>query len=160
VAAPIDFTPGYWQAVADLSIQRLHDALPGSMLVTLGGLPAVSLGRRAIIAAHPLWDIRAASLHPTLDAAQSAAVAARPPSGIPLDIHAYPPPPIVVRNVKAAPIGSSRRLRRAPSTRSPELLGARATKHLQQMRTRQPLPLSSTNLVYVENDTIKNRVLC
>jgi len=76
VAAPIDFTPGYWQAVADLSIQRLHDALPGSMLVTLGGLPAVSLGRRAIIAAHPLWDIRAASLHPTLDAAQSAAVAA------------------------------------------------------------------------------------
>jgi hypothetical protein len=58
-----------------LAIQRLHDALPGSTLLTLAGLPAVGLGRRAVIAAHPLWDVRPANLHPRLDAAQAAAAA-------------------------------------------------------------------------------------
>ena len=75
-AAPIDFSPDYWTGVADLAIQRMHDALPGSSLLNLAGLPAVGLGRRAIIAAHPLWDVRPASVHAGLAAAQAAAVAA------------------------------------------------------------------------------------
>ena len=57
-SAPIDFSPDYWTGVPDIAIQRLHDALPGSTLLNLAGLPAVGFGRRAIIAAHPLWDVR------------------------------------------------------------------------------------------------------
>ena len=76
VAAPIDFSPDYWAGVPDLAIQRMHDALPGSSLLNLAGLPAVGLGRRAVIAAHPLWDVRPASLHAGLAAAHAAAVAA------------------------------------------------------------------------------------
>jgi hypothetical protein len=75
-AAPLDFSPDYWTGVPDLAIQRVHDALPGSSLLNLAGLPAVGLGRRAIIAAHPLWDVRPMTLHPLLSAAQSAAAAA------------------------------------------------------------------------------------
>lgn len=74
--AAIDFSPAYWTDVPDVAIQRLHDALPGSALMNLAGLPVVALGRRAVIAAHPLWDVRPASLHPSLAAAQAAATAA------------------------------------------------------------------------------------
>jgi DEAD/DEAH box helicase domain-containing protein len=74
-AAPIDFSPNYWTGVPDLAIQRLHDALPGSALLNLAGLPAVGLGRRAVVAAHPLWDVRPANLHANLAAAQAAAMA-------------------------------------------------------------------------------------
>ena len=72
-AAPIDFTPAYWIGVPDQAIQQLHDALPGSILMNLAGLPAVAVGRRAVIATHPLWDVRPASMHATLTAAQAAA---------------------------------------------------------------------------------------
>jgi hypothetical protein len=75
-AAPIDFSPGYWAGVAALAIQRLHDALPGSTLTQHAGLPAVEIGRRSLIAAHPLWDVRPTSLHPMLAAAQASATAA------------------------------------------------------------------------------------
>jgi len=75
-SAPIDFSPGYWTGVPDLAIRRLHDALPGSTLLNLAGLPAVGLGRRAVIAAHPLWDVRPASFHAGLAAASAAAAAA------------------------------------------------------------------------------------
>jgi DEAD/DEAH box helicase domain-containing protein len=73
---PIDFSPVYWTGVPNLAIQRLHDALPGSTLMNLAGLPTVGLGRRAVIASHPLWDVRPASLHTSLAAAQAAAGAA------------------------------------------------------------------------------------
>jgi len=72
-AAPMDFSPGYWVGLPLLAVQRLHDALPGSTLAQHAGLPAVELGPRAFIAAHPLWDTRPASLHPALAAAQASA---------------------------------------------------------------------------------------
>ncbi len=75
-AAPIDFTPPYWAGIPALAVQRLHAALPGSTLIQLAGLAAVEFGTRAVIAAHPLWDTRAATLHPALAAAQAAAAAA------------------------------------------------------------------------------------
>nr|WP_292651943.1 DEAD/DEAH box helicase [Mesorhizobium sp.] len=74
-AAPIDFSVPYWNGVLGGAINRLHNALPGSALVQYGGLDGVQLGRRAIIAAHPLWDVRPQSLHPSLAAAQAAASA-------------------------------------------------------------------------------------
>ena len=74
-SAPIDFSPDYWTGVPDIAIQRLHDALPGSTLLNLAGLPAVGFGRRAIIAAHPLWDVRPSNLQAGLAAAQAASVA-------------------------------------------------------------------------------------
>ena len=70
-AAPIDFSPPYWAGQAALAVQRLHDALPGSIIVQHAGLDAVEHGRRAYIAAHPLWDTRPMSLHPALSAAQA-----------------------------------------------------------------------------------------
>ena len=75
-AAPIDFSPGYWAGIADLAIRSLSEALPGSTRQDFAGLQAVVIGRRAIFAAHPLWDIRAASLHPSLAAAHADAAAA------------------------------------------------------------------------------------
>ena len=75
-AAPIDFTPGYWPDFADMAIRRLNGALPGSTLNDFAGLPAVVLGRRAIIAAHPLWDVRPAGLHAGPAADQAGAIAA------------------------------------------------------------------------------------
>jgi hypothetical protein len=75
-SAPIDFSPPYWAGIPDLATQRLHDALPGSSLLNLAGLPTVGFGQTAFIAAHPLWDVRPASLHPGLAAAQAAATAA------------------------------------------------------------------------------------
>lgn len=75
-AAAIDFSPSYWSGVLTLATQRLSNALPGSTIVQFGGLPAVQLGRKAIVARHPLWDVRAGSLHPALSAAQVAALAA------------------------------------------------------------------------------------
>jgi hypothetical protein len=75
-ATPIDFSPGYWTGVANAAIQRMHAALPGSTLLNLAGLPAVALGQRAVIAAHPLWDVRPRYLHPLLATAQAAASAA------------------------------------------------------------------------------------
>lgn len=75
-AAPIDFTPAYWAGIPDLAIQRLLDALPSSTRTVFAGLPAVQAGPRAIIAAHPLWEVSLANLHPALAAAQAAAAAA------------------------------------------------------------------------------------
>lgn len=75
-AAPIDFSPAYWTGIEALAVQRLHAALPGSALIQLAGLAAVQAGTQATIAAHPLWDMRAATLHPALAAAQVAAAAA------------------------------------------------------------------------------------
>jgi DEAD/DEAH box helicase domain-containing protein len=75
-AAAIDFTPSYWAGIPALAVQRLHAALPGSSLVQFAGLPAVQSGPRAVIAAHPLWDVRPGTLHPALAAAQAAASAA------------------------------------------------------------------------------------
>jgi DEAD/DEAH box helicase domain-containing protein len=68
----IDFTAPHWMGVPQIAIQRLHAALPGSTILQLGGLPAVQLGPRAIIACHPMWD----STHPAMVAAQTAATAA------------------------------------------------------------------------------------
>jgi hypothetical protein len=59
-----------------MAIARLNFALPGSTLANFAGLPAVTQGRRAIIAAHPLWDVRPASLHPVVAQAAAAAQAA------------------------------------------------------------------------------------
>lgn len=75
-AAPIDFTPSYWAGLPAFAIQRLHAALPGSSVAHFAGLPAVQAGPHAVIAAHPLWDVRPATLHPALAAAQAAATAA------------------------------------------------------------------------------------
>ena len=75
-AAPIDFSPSYWSNVPDLAIRRLQSALPNSTISNFAGLPAVIHGQRAIIAAHPLWDVRPATLHPALDQAQAGAAAA------------------------------------------------------------------------------------
>ena len=75
-AAPIDFSPSHWATVPALAIQRLQAALPNSTLSQFAGLPGVVLGRQAIIATHPLWDVRAPTLHPMLAAAQAAAAAA------------------------------------------------------------------------------------
>lgn len=75
-AAPIDFTPAYWTGVADMAADRLHAALPGSVCDALAGIPAVVLGKRAIVAAHPLWDLRPGSLNDGLARAQGAARAA------------------------------------------------------------------------------------
>jgi Lhr-like helicase len=72
-AAPIDFSPSYWAGQAALAVQRLRDALPSSTLTQHAGLDAVEHGRRAYIAAHPLWDTRPGSLHPALAAAQASA---------------------------------------------------------------------------------------
>ena len=74
--ATIDFTPSHWTGVADLAAQRLQAALPNSTLANFAGLRAVQIGQLAIIVAHPLWDVRPASLHPMLAAAQAAASAA------------------------------------------------------------------------------------
>ena len=74
-ATPIDFTPSHWAGVPALAIRRLHAALPGSSVAHFAGLPAVQAGTRAVIAAHPLWDVRPATLHPALSAAQAAASA-------------------------------------------------------------------------------------
>jgi len=75
-SATIDFTPSYWQGVAAQAAQRGHASLPGSAQMTFAGLEAVQHGRTVYIVAHPLWDVRAASLHPQLAAAQAAARAA------------------------------------------------------------------------------------
>ena len=75
-AASIDFSPSHWSDVPHLATQRLHTALPGSTISKFGGLPAVIHGQCAIIATHPLWDVRPATLHPALHQAQSAAAAA------------------------------------------------------------------------------------
>ncbi|MET3395792.1 Lhr-like helicase [Variovorax sp. 1140] len=75
-AAPIDFSPSYWAGIPALAVQRLQAALPGSTLNQLAGLAAVQSGTRVVIAAHPLWDVRPATLHPALAAAQAAATAA------------------------------------------------------------------------------------
>ncbi len=75
-AAAIDFSPAHWSSVPALAIQRLQAALPGSAVAAFAGLPSVVLGPRAIIAAHPLWDVRPGMLHPALLAAQAAATAA------------------------------------------------------------------------------------
>ena len=56
-----------------MAIQRLQAALPGSTVASFAGLPSVVLGPRAIIAAHPLWDVRSGMVHPALSAAQAAA---------------------------------------------------------------------------------------
>ena len=72
-AAPIDFSPAYWNGIADMAIQRLSTALPGSTIQAFAGLPSVVLGRRVIIAAHPLWDVRPPTLHQRLGAAGAAA---------------------------------------------------------------------------------------
>jgi Lhr-like helicase len=74
--APVDFSPGYWTGLADMAVDRLHAALPGSARDAFAGTPAVVLGRRAIIGAHPLWDVRPGSLHDGLARAQGAAHAA------------------------------------------------------------------------------------
>ena len=74
--APIDFSPSHWTDVPALAIQQLQTALPNSAVTQFAGLPAVVLGKRVIIAAHPLWDVRASTLHPALAAAQAAAMAA------------------------------------------------------------------------------------
>lgn len=75
-AAAIDFSPAHWTNVPALAIQRLQAALPGSTITQFAGLPAVAVGPRAIIAAHPLWDVRPGRLHASLAAAQAAAAAA------------------------------------------------------------------------------------
>ena len=75
-ATPIDFTPSYWAGVEALAVQRLKAALPKSSVITLAGLQAVQHGPTAVIAAHPLWDVRAKTLHPALAAAAAAASAA------------------------------------------------------------------------------------
>jgi Lhr-like helicase len=75
-SAAMDFSPDYWTGIPDLAIARLNFALPGSTVAHFAGLPAVTHRRRTIIAAHPLWDIRLASLHPALDRAAAAARAA------------------------------------------------------------------------------------
>ncbi|WP_331712653.1 helicase C-terminal domain-containing protein [Caballeronia udeis] len=72
-AAAIDFTPSYWAGLPSLAIQRLHSAVPGSTVAQFAALPAVLIGTRAVIAAHPLWDVRPGSLHPALAAAQISA---------------------------------------------------------------------------------------
>lgn len=74
-AAAVDFSPAHWSGVAGRAIQRLQDALPNSIPRQFAGLPALEHGPRAVIAAHPLWDIRPASLHPALAAAQASATA-------------------------------------------------------------------------------------
>lgn len=68
-AAAIDFSPTHWAGVADHAAARVHAALPGSARTTLAGLQAVVAGSRAIVIRHPLWDVRQASLHPSLAAA-------------------------------------------------------------------------------------------
>lgn len=75
-AAAIDFSPAQWSNVPALAIQRLQAALPGSAVAAFAGLPSGVLGPRAIIAAHPLWDVRPGLVHPALLAAQAAAAAA------------------------------------------------------------------------------------
>jgi hypothetical protein len=74
--APIDFSPPYWANMPTVAAQRLQAALPGSNFNQFAGLPSVTFGSRAVIAAHPLWDTRQGSLHPALVAAQAAAAAA------------------------------------------------------------------------------------
>ena len=70
--APIDFSPHYWTGVASHAADRVQSALPGSARISLGGLEAIVAGSRAIVVGHPLWDVRAATLHPALAAAQAA----------------------------------------------------------------------------------------
>lgn len=72
VAAPIDFSPPHWTDVAQHAAERVQSALPGSARTTLAGLETVVAGTRAIVIAHPLWDVRPTSLHPALAAAQAA----------------------------------------------------------------------------------------
>lgn len=70
---PIDFTPIHWAGVEALAAARLQAALPGSSLATFGSRTAVVNGPRTFIVAHPLWDMRPATLHPELLLAQAAA---------------------------------------------------------------------------------------
>jgi hypothetical protein len=74
-AAPIDFSPPHWSGVSALAAGRVLASLPGSSAINLAGLDAIEHGRTAYIVAHPLWDLRPASLHPQLAAAQAAAAA-------------------------------------------------------------------------------------
>jgi hypothetical protein len=75
-SATIDFSPVYWNGIADMAIARLNAALPGSTLANFAGLPAVTQGMHAMFAAHPLWDVRPATLHADLARAAAAAQAA------------------------------------------------------------------------------------
>jgi DEAD/DEAH box helicase domain-containing protein len=76
VAASIDFSPPHWTGVAHHAADRVHSALPGSARTAFGSLQAVVAGNRAIVIGHPLWDVRPASRHPSLAAAQVAATQA------------------------------------------------------------------------------------
>ena len=65
-AAPIDFSPPYWAWLTGGSLCSACVTLsPGQHLVQHARLHAVEHGHRAYIAAHPLWDTRPASLHPS-----------------------------------------------------------------------------------------------
>jgi len=75
-AAPIDFSPAHWAGVAQHAADRVHSALPGSIRAAISGLEAVVIGSRAILIVHPLWDVRQATLHPAIAAAQAAAAQA------------------------------------------------------------------------------------
>jgi len=75
-AAPIDFSPPYWAGIAAHAAARVHSALAGSARTQLASLEAVTIGGRALIIGHPLWDVRPATLHPALAAAEAAAAAA------------------------------------------------------------------------------------
>jgi DEAD/DEAH box helicase domain-containing protein len=75
-AAPIDFTPPYWQTLAAASAAAYFAAQPQWQLVTFAGVPAGRRGTNVEIIAHPLWNRRPNERYAQLDAAYAAALAA------------------------------------------------------------------------------------
>jgi DEAD/DEAH box helicase domain-containing protein len=72
-AAPIDFSPPYWQGVDAATAAQYFAALPGWQQMTFAGLQAGRRGSEVQIVTHPLWDDNVNSLAPPLNAAYAAA---------------------------------------------------------------------------------------
>lgn len=56
-AAPIDFSPPYWQGIDTTAATNYFAAMPGWQQITLGGLQAGRRGNQVEVITHPLWDV-------------------------------------------------------------------------------------------------------
>jgi hypothetical protein len=75
-AAPIDFTPSYWQGLDHAAAGPYFAAMRGWQHLTYGGLQAGQRGNAVEIISHPLWDTDPNRFGPHLAAAYAAASAA------------------------------------------------------------------------------------
>jgi DEAD/DEAH box helicase domain-containing protein len=76
-AAPMDFSPPYWQGVDAVAAANYFAAMPGWQPITLAGLHAGRRGNTVEVITHPLWDVDPnGAISPQLAAAYAQALAA------------------------------------------------------------------------------------